>query len=35
MLKITDYEPVVGSHTIEELRILAGKLQGKVIQNIN
>ncbi len=35
MLKITDYEPVVGAHTIEELRILAGKLQGKVIQNIN
>ncbi len=35
MPKITDYEPVVGSHTIEELRILAGKLQGKVIQNIN
>ena len=35
MLKITDYEPIVGAHTIEELRILAGKLQGKVIQNIN
>src|SRR3990167_7722942 len=35
MPKITDYEPIVGSHTIEELRILAGKLQGKVIQNIN
>ncbi len=35
MPKITDYEPIVGSDTIEELRILAGKLQGKVIQNIN
>ena len=35
MPKITDYEPIVGINTIEELRILAGKLQGKVIQNIN
>ncbi|MDO8745617.1 MAG: glycosyltransferase [Candidatus Brocadiaceae bacterium] len=35
MPKITDYEPIVGINTVEELRILAGKLQGKVIQNIN
>jgi trehalose synthase len=35
MPKIAEYEPIVGSDTIEELRILAGKLQGKVIQNIN
>ena len=35
MPKIAEYEPVVGSSTIEELRLLAGKLQGKVIQNIN
>src|SRR3989339_547549 len=35
MPKITDYEPIVGINTVEELRILAGKLQGKVIQHIN
>ena len=35
MPKIADYEPIVGSNTVEELRLLAGKLQGKVIQNIN
>ncbi len=35
MPKIADYEPIVGFNTIEELRLLAGKLQGKVIQNIN
>ncbi len=35
MPKISDYEPIVGAHTVDELRLLAGKLQGKVIQNIN
>src|SRR3989339_2066104 len=35
MPKITDYEPIVGINTVEELRILAGKLQGKVVQHIN
>ena len=35
MSKIADYELIVGAHTVEELRLLAGKLQGKVIQNIN
>jgi trehalose synthase len=35
MPKIADYETIVGFNTIEELRLLASKLQGKVIQNIN
>lgn len=35
MAKITEYESIVGPHTIEELKLLAGKLQGKLIQNIN
>lgn len=35
MPNISEYEPIVGPNTIEELRLLAGKLQGKVIQNIN
>lgn len=35
MPKITEYESIVGPSTIEELRLLAGKLQGKLIQNIN
>ncbi|MDP3112672.1 MAG: glycosyltransferase, partial [Thermodesulfovibrionales bacterium] len=33
--KIQDYVPVVGRSTIEELRALAERLSGKVIQNIN
>ena len=33
--KLKDYEPIVGKSTIEELRLLADKLKGKVIQNIN
>ena len=33
--KIQDYVPIVGRSTIEELMALAGKLSGKVIQNIN
>lgn len=32
---ITDYEQIVGRSTIEELRLIASKLSGKVIQNIN
>ena len=35
MSKISDYESIVGAHTVDELRLLASKLQGKVIQNIN
>ena len=31
---IGDYEPIVGRSTIEELRVLADKLSGKIIQNI-
>ncbi|MDN3515794.1 MAG: glycosyltransferase [Candidatus Brocadia sp.] len=31
----SEYEKIVGSSIVEELRLLAGKLQGKVIQNIN
>ncbi|MBI2847525.1 MAG: glycosyltransferase [Chloroflexi bacterium] len=34
-MRIEDYEPFVGRSTVEELRLLAEKLSGKVIQNIN
>jgi trehalose synthase len=30
-----DYEPIIGKGAIEELKLLASGLQGKVIQNIN
>jgi trehalose synthase len=33
--RINEYEPIVGKSTIEELRVLAGKLSGKTIQNVN
>ncbi len=33
--KLDDYEPIVGRDSIEELKMLASKLSGKVIQNIN
>lgn len=33
--KIQNYIPIVGRSTIEELMALAGRLSGKVIQNIN
>ncbi len=33
--KIQDYVPIVGRSTIEELRALAERLSGKVIQNVN
>ena len=35
MPTISDYEPIVGSDVIIELKLLAEKLSGKVIQNIN
>lgn len=35
MPNISDYAAVVGSSIIEELKLLAHKLQGKVVQNIN
>jgi len=33
--RIHDYEPVVGKNTVDELQLLAGKLSGTVVQNIN
>jgi trehalose synthase len=35
MLKIKDYVPIAGESTVEELFLLAERLQGKSIQNIN
>lgn len=34
-MKIADYEPIVGRSTIEELKLLATRLSGKVVQNVN
>jgi trehalose synthase len=34
-VKLTDYEPIVGKSTLEELELLAAHLRGKVVQNIN
>lgn len=33
--KLRDYEPVIGKSALEELKILADKLSGKTVQNIN
>ena len=35
MIRIEDYIPIVGQATIEELGLLADRLRGKAIQNIN
>lgn len=35
MAKIDDYIPIIGQSTIDDLRLLAEKLQGKVVQHIN
>lgn len=35
MPDILDYSPIVGGSTIEELKFLADKLKGKIIQNVN
>lgn len=35
MAKLDDYKEIVGSSTIDDLRLLAQRLKGKVIQNIN
>lgn len=35
MAKIEEYIPIVGQSIIDDLRLLAEKLKGKVIQNIN
>lgn len=34
-MKLGDYEAIVGKDSIQELRLLARKLSGKVIQNVN
>jgi len=33
--KLRDYEPIIGKSSLEELKILADKLSGKTVQNIN
>ena len=35
MCKIKDYAPIVGESTLEELALLADRLKGKSVQNIN
>ena len=35
MPRIADYEQIVGKNVIDELRLLAERLKGRVIQNIN
>src|SRR3990172_8251264 len=35
MIRIEDYIPIVGQATVEELGLLANRLRGKAIQNIN
>ena len=35
MIRIEDYIPIVGEATVEELGLLANRLRGKTIQNIN
>jgi len=35
MNRLEDYIPIVGEATLEELRLLANRLRGKTIQNIN
>ena len=34
-MNIADYEPIVGKSAVEELKLIAARLAGKVIQNIN
>jgi trehalose synthase len=35
MIKIRDYEPIVGKNVIDELELFAKRLENKVVQNIN
>ncbi|MCX5707788.1 MAG: glycosyltransferase [Candidatus Omnitrophica bacterium] len=35
MSRLNEYIPIVGQPIIDDLKLLAGKLQGKVVQNIN
>ncbi len=34
-VRISDYEPIVGKSTVEDLRLLGSKLSGKIVQNVN
>ena len=35
MSRIDDYVPVVGASEVEELRLLAARLEGKIVRNVN
>ena len=35
MLRINDYAPIVGENTLDELKLIAEKLNGKVMQHVN
>src|SRR3990172_2353920 len=35
MAKLEEYEPIIGKGVIDELRLLAERLKGKSVQNIN
>ncbi len=35
MPNLKDYEPIVGSETLEELRVIAEKAKGMTVQNVN
>jgi trehalose synthase len=35
MVMLAEYEPIVGKNVIEELRLLAAKLEGRSIQHVN
>ncbi|MFA6282368.1 MAG: glycosyl transferase family 1, partial [Candidatus Omnitrophota bacterium] len=35
MIKLQDYIPIVSQQVIDDLKLLADKLKGKVIQNVN
>jgi trehalose synthase len=35
MLKISDYAPIVGENTIDELKLIAHGLNGKIMQHVN
>lgn len=34
-IHLADYEPIVGTAVLDELRVLAGRVQGRHLQNIN
>lgn len=35
MIKIEDYVPIVGQSTVDDLKLLADRLKGKIVQHIN